>query len=308
MDNPDSFSKDQFRGCLLGLACGDALCASYEGGILERALWRLIGKTGGQLRFTDDTQMALDIIHSINHCGELDQDHLAGQFARSYRWSRGYGPGSAKLLKSIKRGVDWRTANNRHFKNGSYGNGAAMRAPVLALFFQSEAELLAAAEQAAMITHAHPLGIEGAQLLAMGALMAMQQQSPVVMAEIMLKLVKQDALQQKLLRLQQQIEAQLVHNPKSMVQQYGNGMSAPQSCVTALATALQFLPRPYTEMTAFIGQMGGDADTIAAMAGAIWGAYHGYQAMQVDAVNTIEAGQLMIELADQVFINRHAVI
>ena len=77
-----SMTQDQYRGCLLGLACGDAMGARYEGGILERALWSLIGKTDGRLRFTDDTQMALDMIHSMLQCGELNQAHMAQQFAQ----------------------------------------------------------------------------------------------------------------------------------------------------------------------------------------------------------------------------------
>ncbi len=51
-------SLDQFQGCLLGLSLGDALGARYEEGILERLLWRVIGKTSqGEMRWVDDTQM-----------------------------------------------------------------------------------------------------------------------------------------------------------------------------------------------------------------------------------------------------------
>ena len=56
-------SLDLFQGCLLGLSLGDALGAPYEGGVLERLLWRLIGKTSqGEMRWTDDTQMTIDKI------------------------------------------------------------------------------------------------------------------------------------------------------------------------------------------------------------------------------------------------------
>ena len=53
---------ERYRGCLVGLAMGDALGAPYEGGVLERAVWRLLGRTrAGELRWTDDTQMSLDL-------------------------------------------------------------------------------------------------------------------------------------------------------------------------------------------------------------------------------------------------------
>jgi hypothetical protein len=39
-----NFTLDQFVGCLLGLATGDALGAPHEGGTIERLVWRLIGQ------------------------------------------------------------------------------------------------------------------------------------------------------------------------------------------------------------------------------------------------------------------------
>lgn len=100
---------DRFTGCLLGLALGDALGAPFEGGPIERAVWRIIGRTrDGRMRWTDDTQMSLDLAESLVANRALDLDDLAARFAKSYRWSRGYGPGAAKLLRRIEI---WGAAN-----------------------------------------------------------------------------------------------------------------------------------------------------------------------------------------------------
>ena len=129
-------TSDQFEGCLLGLALGDALGAPFEGGFLERLLWRFLGRTAaGHARWTDDTQMSKDTAESLVANGALDPDDLARRFAASYRWSRGYGPGTAKMLKRIARGADWRSANRSVYPQGSFGNGGAMRAPVVGLFY-----------------------------------------------------------------------------------------------------------------------------------------------------------------------------
>src|SRR6478609_148321 len=162
---------DQFSGCMLGLATGDALGAPYEGGPLERLVWHVIGRTSdGCLRWTDDTQMALDLAGSLLEEGGVRPEALAKRFASSYRWSRGYGPGAAKVLKRIRRGEPWEAASRAVYAEGSFGNGAAMRAPVLALFFaRDRAGLLDGARASAMITHAHPLGIDGALLTASAA-------------------------------------------------------------------------------------------------------------------------------------------
>src|SRR5207244_12204525 len=54
-----------------------------------------------------------------------------------------------------------------HLPGGSFGNGAAMRvAPVGLLFRDRPDELWEQARLSALPTHTHPLGIEGAQLLA----------------------------------------------------------------------------------------------------------------------------------------------
>jgi poly(ADP-ribose) glycohydrolase ARH3 len=83
-------ASDKFAGSMLGLALGDACGAPFEGGPVERIVWRLIGKTsGGRRRWTDDTQMSLDVADSLIAHGRLDVDDLATRFAGSYRWSLG---------------------------------------------------------------------------------------------------------------------------------------------------------------------------------------------------------------------------
>ncbi|HPY42064.1 MAG TPA: ADP-ribosylglycohydrolase family protein, partial [Thiolinea sp.] len=171
-----NISEDQYIGCFLGLALGDALGAPYEGGIVEQLLWRVIGRTRkGELRFTDDTQMSLDLAQSLLAKQALDQDDLAQRFAQSYHWSRGYGPSAARLLKQVRKGKAWQVANKQRYPQGSLGNGAAMRAPIIALFKPySLAEMTQATRLSAEVTHAHPLGIEGAVLIALTTTLLLQ--------------------------------------------------------------------------------------------------------------------------------------
>lgn len=159
----------KYKGSFMGLAIGDALGAPYEGGYVERLLWKLIGKTrSGEFRYTDDTQMSIDLANSFIVNKKIDQERLASTFTKSYRWSRGYGPSAAKLLKLIKHGTKWQDANRIKFENGSFGNGAAMRAPVVALCYSySLGELKENVLKSSEITHAHPLAIEGAQPIAL---------------------------------------------------------------------------------------------------------------------------------------------
>jgi len=77
-------TRDRFVGCLLGLALGDASGAPYEGGIPERLAWRVIGRTAeGEMRWTDDTQMSLDLAESLVAKGRIDTEDIARRFGAS---------------------------------------------------------------------------------------------------------------------------------------------------------------------------------------------------------------------------------
>lgn len=273
----DHVNIDRFEGCLLGLALGDALGARHEGGVAERFLWSLITSTrGGRVRWTDDTQMSVDIAESLLAKGGLDADDLALRFARSYRWTRGYGPSAAKLLKRIGRGADWRQVNRLVHAEGSYGNGAAMRAPVIGLYFSGRQEELAgAARLSASITHAHPLGMEGAVLVASATALAVACWQP---RALLRRAAETCALQPFIARLkiaESWLAASAEPAPATVRQSLGNGVAASESCVTAVYIAARFMRSPFEAMHAFVVDCGGDVDTIGAMAGAIWGAANG---------------------------------
>lgn len=286
-------TSEQFEGCLLGLALGDALGARHEGGILERLLWRLIGTTvWGELRWTDDTQMALDLAESLVANGALYPDDLARRFASGYHWSRGYGPGAGSLLKRIARGADWREVNCAIFPEGSYGNGGAMRAPMVGLFYAKRPRgLVEAARLSASITHAHPLGIEGAVLIAAATALVLDVQPPL---DVLRGAAAHCVLDPYIARLAialRWLQAGDTPDARTVARQLGNGVAASDSCVTALYVALHFHDQPFLKMLDFIARIGGDVDTLGAMAGAIWGAAHGIAALPAEQMARLEQAE-----------------
>lgn len=245
------------RGVLLGLALGDTLGAPHEGGWLERAVWWALGcAAGGVRRWSDDTRMAMDLAESLLACDGLDQEDLAQRFAASYRWHRGYGPGAAKVLRRIRAGQPWQQANRSVYRQGSWGNGAAMRAPVLALWPFPSMQALAVATRALMQGQSQT-----------GVLMQVRQQLQVEAFDAALALAA-DWLAQATEPAPGEVAASL-----------GNGITARTSCVTALYIALRHLQQPFAAMAEYAIACGGDTDTIAAMAGALWGAFHGAAAL-----------------------------
>ena len=270
------------RGALLGLALGDTLGAPYEGGPLARGLWVMLGRTpDGLPRFTDDTQMSLDLAESLLACNGLQQGDLARRFAASYRWRRGYGPGAARLLRRIRAGMPWQQASRSVYPQGSWGNGAAMRAAVLALWpYPGLADLQQAAEQQAEITHAHPQGMAGAVLVAVAtrALMHPQAHAAQALAAVQAH-VPEPAFAPALQQAAQWLAQGDAPTPRSVARTLGNGITARTSCVTALYLALRHLDKPFEALLRFAIACRGDTDTIAAMAGALWGAWRGASAL-----------------------------
>ncbi|MEO2164271.1 MAG: ADP-ribosylglycohydrolase family protein [bacterium] len=220
--------ENRFRGCFLGLALGDALGAPHEGGPLERLLWRALGTTSsGATRWTDDTQMSLDLAESINEHGALVLDDVAARFAASYRWSRGYGPGAAKLLKRIRKGQPWQQANCAVFRDGSYGNGGAMRAPVIGMFCVAHpSELPELARDSARITHAHPLGLEGALLIAGAVAKALTCTAPLEILSSASTPCQEAPFLSRLAIAQDWLESSHQPTPSEVASRLGNGMAA----------------------------------------------------------------------------------
>ncbi|PKL47323.1 MAG: hypothetical protein CVV42_13405 [Candidatus Riflebacteria bacterium HGW-Riflebacteria-2] len=273
--------EDQYVGCLLGLALGDALGAPYEGGIIERLVWRFIGKTDdGSLRWTDDTQMSLDLAESLLTKGALYQDELARRFAESYSWKRGYGPGAARILKLVKRGYSWRDAVHSVYREGSFGNGAAMRAPVLALFFPDSIEKLIVNTRAASeVTHSHPVGIDGAILIAVATSQLLAQSNSNKVLEVVSANCQTAEIRAPLQVAVSWLQQKSLPTVSEVVTRLGNGITAHKSCVTALYIALRFIDNSFADMLNFVVACGGDVDTIGAMAGALWGSYNGHDGL-----------------------------
>ena len=173
---------ERFNGCLLGLAVGDALGAHFETQPPEFIARRyptvealLENPPEGRYCYTDDTQMAIGVAETLIACSCIDETEICRRFAANYISSRGYGRGARVVLDAMSEGGDHKYWAENLFPGGSHGNGAAMRvAPVGLMFRDDPAALWEQARLSALPTHVHPLGIEGAQVLALAVALASQ--------------------------------------------------------------------------------------------------------------------------------------
>lgn len=294
--------EDNIKASFLGLAMGDAFGAPYEGGILEHLLWAIIGKRWGKRRWTDDTQMAIDLSRSLMSCNGLDRDDLATRLASSYHWSRGYGPGTRKVLRRIRKGVPWHVANRAVFENGSFGNGAAVRSLIVGLFFdeKDEKRLIEVASRAAAVTHAHPLGKKGAELTALTTALSLRGVNPHQIIDTLLEKSDSGLYAERLSRAEVWLKKGKDVLPEEVARNLGNNMTAVDSCVTSIYAALTFQNQTFDGLLRFVIDIGGDVDTIAAMACGFWGAMHGMEGIPEERLEEVAEREELVECAESI--------
>lgn len=284
--------EDRFAGCLLGLAVGDALGSHFEGQSSDWVQSRyptpealITNPPEAPWQYTDDTQMAIGVTEALLKDRAIVEQTLCGAFVENYMPSRGYGRGARIILEAMKEGQDYRHWANDLFPGGSFGNGAAMRvAPVGLLFHSDKDRLWDQARLSSLPTHVHPLGVEGAQLLALAVAIALRGQPfdrRTFLAE--LQLHSTTVAFQERLELAQRVQT------RDDLLQLGNGIAAQDSVMTSIA-CFTIWPDSYEEVVANAIAMGGDTDTIAAMAGAISGAHLGVHAIPKPFLDCLEDG------------------
>jgi poly(ADP-ribose) glycohydrolase ARH3 len=300
---------DRFAGCLLGLAVGDAVGAPYEG-LTHADIFFQFGSpealvknpSGDPLFYTDDTEMMIGVAETCVECGCIDEDRLCRAFAENYHPDRGYGQGARRVIEAMAKGKDHRTLAANIFPGGSFGNGAAMRvAPVGLLFADSPDELWEQARLSALPTHTHPLGIEGAQLLALAIAWALRTTAfdrKAFYRDLLARATTEE------FRWHLAIAAKL--KPGDSLAGLGSTLHAHRSVVTALA-CFAAAPGDFEMVASRAIGLGDDTDTVAAMAGALVGAFAGLSAVPQGLLEKLEDGPAkgrshIAELAEKLFV------
>lgn len=307
---PGPERQDTYRGALVGVAVGDGLGAPFEGRPGPVSAEEIEDfAAAGPLRTTDDTTMTIGVAESLLHRDGVDEDHLAATFAAAYASDphRGYGAGAAVLLDRIAAGDDWRTAAAEQFGGqGSFGNGAAMRSTPFGLaaagYPQQAAEL---ARRAARVTHTHPQATEAAaaQAAAVSLVLTLPLgqavDGPHLTATLGHLLADTDLRQ----ALATAAALATAGTPGEIAQTLGTGVRALEAVPAALCAFLRH-QGSFSDTVLFAVSLGGDTDTIAAMAAALAGAHLGCSAIPQSWVDRTEGARRLTSLADR-FAHRH---
>jgi len=298
--------RDRFRGCLLGLAVGDAAGAPFEG-LAAETIYRDFPPTNelvanpplDVLTYTDDTQMTLGVAECLVADGRIDPDRLMQHFASNYEAGRGYGSGLRRILDAMTAQQEWKYLVETLFPGGSFGNGAAMRvAPVGLLFHDDPDRLRQEARQSALATHLHPLGVDGAVVVATAVSIALRE-----------SVLNSEAFYDELSKAAETEEFQWqLRTARRMgrdnMMSFGSSLAAHRSVTTAI-TCFAMWPDSYENTISRAITMGDDTDTLAAIAGALSGARLGVQGIPQQLLNILENGpkgrDYIVQVADNLY-------
>lgn len=289
--------RSAITGALVGALVGDCVGAPYEGsGPVDlagarRRIEHALDAT--PLRYTDDTQLTMALAeHLVDDDAHVDGAAFVARILGRFERRRGYGAGMVQLVDLWRDGTPIDRARTAVFSDGSFGNGAAMRvAPVGVRWAGDPAMLDAAAARSAAVTHAHPVGIDGAVVQAR-AIAAAATAGAFTVRTL-------EALDASTAPLARGLVAAAAlgsgTSPRRVARRLGSDVTAHRSLPAALwcAATAGDIAEAITRALA----VGGDTDTIASMAAAIRGAADGPGGIPASWLAAVEGHDEMAALA-----------
>ncbi len=303
---------DQFTGCILGLALGDALGAvvearpvvearRYVDEVLRAGRAGESGRAGfafGQV--TDDTQLMRALLESILEAGAFDPARFASQLQALVGRGEliGGGPAAFATAAALQAGVPWSRAG---MPAPYAGNGAAMRAGPLGLLYGHDRDaLVRITVEQARVTHQDRRAAAGALAIAMAVAIATRGhpiQATDFLDEVGESVAPVDpgvatAVREVRGWVALPMDAALEHLRRHLIgskrEWPGHGVSpfVTTSVCWSLYAFLQ-APESWWEAVCLAIRVGGDTDTLAAMTGTIAGARHGGAALPAHLTATL---------------------
>lgn len=302
-DSRRRVTRDALTGSILGQALGDALGFVVEARPAEEARdyvdrFLRAGRAGERNhpdysfgQYTDDTQLARELLRSFRECGHWEPAAFAARLAGLFRERRevGAGPGTRGAAQRLISGNPWHQSGT---PAPYLGNGSAMRAGPIGLLLPDRLAMLRAAREQSRVTHLDPRCAAGAVVVARAVALAGRREPADVVAfvEDLAESAQEDdpGLARELRRLPGWVRldpdaAARRLTEVGLVPEHRDQWQGISACVTPTVfwSLYAFLRSPddYWETICVAISPGGDTDTMAAMAGAISGARVGPAAL-----------------------------
>ena len=287
---------DRAVGAVIGSAVGDALGAGYEGSYPHRyhdIVMRTGRGHGTRLgAWTDDTAMALGILDVLAR-GSIDSDAMAANFLAWYAAGPpDIGNQTRWVLNSAARprDVPSRALAFMRYRPDAAGNGALMRTAPVALAAPGDRdEVYRLAKEIAALTHPHPDSVDACLLWSLAieeAIRTADADEPFDFGAAVFRGLEYLPLGPRRIRWTELIDTALTTSgPTEARRRFTpNGwvVTAFQSALWAVTGTPEPPGRParhFADALEAAVRVGGDTDTVAAIAGGLLGARWGLEAI-----------------------------
>jgi ADP-ribosylglycohydrolase len=225
---------------MLGAIAGDVIGSVYEASPVRTTDFELCPPGA---RFTDDAVLTVATAEAL--LGDGDYAGAYRRYGRTYP-NAGYGGSFYRWLLREDAGP-----------YNSWGNGAAMRVSPVGFALDTVDEVLAEAAKSAAVTHNHPEGIKGAQATALAVVLARSGAA------------KEDIRSE----IEDRFGYDLARSLDAIRRTYDFDVSCQGSVPESLVAFLE--STDYESAVRNAVSLGGDADTMACIAGGIAQAFYG---------------------------------
>lgn len=274
--------RDRALGCFMGLAVGDALGAPAE--FKEPGEFEPITdyRAGGPFNlpagyWTDDTSMALCLADSILYKDAIDPDTLMYRFCRWFLVGENSSTGRCFDIGNTTRKALWTYHTTKEYKPASNhfaesGNGSIMRlAPVVVRWFADPVLVVTNAVAQGITTHGSNACISACMEL----------------ASMCAKAVRGEDIMSELTEFAASIDG---------VPNTGYVVDTMVAAKWAVGHTTNF-----DDAVLAAANLGGDSDTIAAVAGQIAGAIYGLSSIRPDWIKNLHRSTDLLNLANRLY-------
>ncbi|MEO0477379.1 MAG: ADP-ribosylglycohydrolase family protein [Planctomycetota bacterium] len=287
--------QDHILGCILGTAVGDAIGLPREG-LSARRAERIFGGPPLDHRFffgrgvcSDDTEHTV-MLGLAFLASEGEPKRFAAEFARRLRWwfariPAGIGLGTAKACLKL-----WLGARPDRSGVNSAGNGPAMRSAILGLIARDEQHATQLVQTSTAVTHKDPRAHQGAIVIAnLARWVTLPESERQTVDAVIFEGVGDEQLRENLTHALNDANKDVA--PDDFAKQLGQakGISGFVNHTVPAAVYCWLRHRgSFRDTVETAVCLGGDSDTVAAIAGALAGTELGVEAIPEDWLSNLK--------------------
>jgi ADP-ribosylglycohydrolase len=278
-------------GALAGLAIGDAMGAPFEGGPPQHVPLLKMHSGGPKNRiaghYTDDTLQAIAVAKSLLCCRAFRPDDVIWRLIEGYRrFPEFYGPTSGAVFELVMSGVPvYRAAEIVHEKKGgSRSNGSVMRGPPVGIFFSGPA-MREISLCCSRLTHVDPVA---------GECSAWVNQ---MISDMCRGYSRSRAFERALMKCHNEEVSRMLGD----FNRYDPEPALDALLCTHAALTVFMEGASFQRVISRAISLGGDTDTVGAVAGALAGAWAGIGAIPPDWLYDLQDSETIIMLGEMLW-------